>query len=221
MTPQGHRERLRTRFAASPSSLADYEILELLLGYVFARRDTKPLAKALLARFLSLRGVLAARPEEVEGVAGIGPASRVFLGLLREFAARLAEEPLKKRRTLCSAREVAAMARQRLGPMGHEEIWAAFVDSQNRLLRWEQAARGTADAAALQPRVLMERALALDASGFLLVHNHPGGGASPSSPDLELTGRVQQAADALGIRFLDHLIVTETACYSILTQDFV
>ena len=218
MTRQGHRQRLRARFAAAPSCLADYEILELLLGYVFARRDTKPLAKALLTRFSSLRGVLNASPEDLETVAAIGPASSVFLGLLREFLARLAEEPLRRREALCSAQEVAAMARQRLGPMDHEEIWAAFVDNQNRLLCWEQAARGTGDATALHPRNLMERALALKASGLLLVHNHPGGNALPSSPDLDLTERLAKAAGTLGIRFLDHVIVTETDCYSILAH---
>ncbi|MDR2075981.1 MAG: DNA repair protein RadC [Desulfovibrio sp.] len=221
MTHQGHRERLRARFAAAPSSLADYEILELLLGYVFARRDTKPLAKALLERFLSLRGVLNARPEDLETVAAIGPASGVFLGLIREFTARVAEEPLRQREKLCSAREVAAMARQRLGPMDHEEIWAAFVDNQNRLLCWEQAARGTINSTALHPRSLMERALALKASGLLLVHNHPGGNASPSSQDLDLTERLKNAADTLGIRFLDHLIVTEADGYSILSNSRV
>ena len=221
MTRRGHRQRLRARFAAAPSSLADYEILELLLGYVFARRDTKPLAKALLARFSSLRGILGARPEDLETVADIGPASSVFLGALREFMARLAEEPLRRRETLCSSREVAAMARQRLGPLDHEEIWAAFVDNQNRLLCWEQAARGTVDATALHPRNLMERALALKASGLLLVHNHPGGSALPSSLDLDLTGRVKNAADTLGIRFLDHVIVTEADCYSILANSRV
>jgi DNA repair protein RadC len=218
MTYHGHRERLRTRFAAAPSSLADYEILELLLGYVFTRRDTKPLAKALLARFFSLRGILNARPADMESVAHIGPGSRVFLGLIREFMARVAEEPLRQRETLCSAREVAAAARQRLGSLDHEEIWAAFVDNQNRLLSWEQAAKGTVNATAIHPRDLMERALVLKASGLLLVHNHPGGNPSPSSPDLDLTARLKSAADTLGIRFLDHVIVTESACYSILTN---
>jgi DNA repair protein RadC len=221
MTQQGHRERLRARFAAAPASLADYEILELLLGYVLARRDTKPQAKALLARFLSLRGVLHAGPDELKNIAGLGPAGSVFLELIGEFLARLAEEPLRRRETLCSAGEVAAMARQRLGFMGHEEIWSAFVDSQNRLLSWEEAARGTVDAADLQPRGLLERALALKASGFLLVHNHPGGRARPSAPDLDLTERLKKAADTLGIRFLDHLIVTETACYSIFSRSSV
>jgi DNA repair protein RadC len=103
MTQQGHRERLRARFASAPSSLADYEILELLLGYVHARRDTKPLAKALLARFSSLRGLLNARPEEMGDLAGIGPASGLFLGLIREFLARLAEEPLRRRASSCSS----------------------------------------------------------------------------------------------------------------------
>ncbi|MDR2160755.1 MAG: DNA repair protein RadC [Desulfovibrio sp.] len=217
MTRQGHRERLRARFAAAPASLADYELLELLLTFVLARRDTKDPAKDLLARFSSLRAVINARPEEVEEIAGLGPAAGLLLSLIRELAARSAEEPLSRRESLCSPSAVAAMARQRLSALEHEEIWAAYVDGGNRLLRWEQAARGTADAAFLQPRAVMERALALSASGLILVHNHPGGQYAPSRPDRELTLRLRQAAETLDIRFLDHIIVSGDAAYSLMS----
>ncbi len=218
---QGHRERLRARLNDAPEKLVDYEVLELLLGYVFLRRDTKPLAKDLLARFGSLRGVMDARPQELTTVPGVGPAVENFWKLLREFMARYAESPIRTREALCAPGVIAQMARQRLGRLPHEELWLAFVDTKNRLLSWEKAQQGTINAAMLYPRDVMERALSLKASGFFLVHNHPGGDPSPSGADMELTQRLQRAAQSLAIRFIDHVIVTDNQCYSLMSDGFL
>jgi DNA repair protein RadC len=221
MTNSGHRERLRARFNDAPEKLADYEILELLLGHVLLRRDTKPIAKALLGRFTSLRGVLEARPAELSSLADIGPGIQTFLHLLREFMSRVAESPLKHRESLCSPEIVAAMAQQRLRALPHEEIWIAFMDNQNRLITWEKAARGTVDSTMVYPRDLLERALTLKATGFIMVHNHPGGNSSPSAQDQDLTQRILVAAQTLNIRFIDHVIVTDGLCYSIMTDRII
>ena len=218
MTQQGHRERLRARFQSAPESLVDYEILEMLLGHVLLRRDTKPIAKAMLERFGSLRGVLQARPGELDDIPDIGPGVRTFLALLHEFMSRIAESPLRQREVLVTPEEVAAMARQRLGGMGHEEIWIAYVDNQNRLIHWERASKGTVNATSLFPRDVMERALSLKATGLIMVHNHPGGSPLPTGSDLELTKRMEYAAGTLNIRLIDHVIVTENLCYSIMTD---
>lgn len=218
---RGHRERLRARLSDAPEKLVDYEILELLLGYVFLRRDTKPLAKDLLDRFGSLRGVMDARPQEMTTVPGVGPAVENFWKLLREFMARYAESPVRMRETLCSPKTIAHMARQRLGKLPHEELWIAFVDTRNRLLSWEKAQQGTINAATLYPRDVIERALSLKASGFFLVHNHPGGDPSPSGADIELTQRLQRAAQPLAIRFIDHVIVTDNQCFSLMSDGFL
>ena len=103
----GHRARLKERFTLEPLALADYEILELLLGYVLIRKDTKPLAKELLERFGSLRGVMDARQDELESVAGVGPGLSVFWRLLREFAARCEEAPVRRREELATPQAVA------------------------------------------------------------------------------------------------------------------
>lgn len=215
---KGHRERLRLRMRADPTALSEYEVLELLLGHVLIRRDTKPLAKELLQRFQSLRGVLDARETELACVPGFGPGLATFWILLREVMARYEAGPALRREVMASPKVVAAIAQKRLSGYPHEEMWAAYVDTQNRLLAWERAARGSLETVPLQPRDVVERALTLKATGIILVHNHPGGKSQPSGQDVYLTHKVAAAAETLGIRLLDHVIVTDTTCYSI-TQE--
>ena len=205
----GHRARLRARLEREPLAVEDYEVLELLLGYALPRRDTKPLAKELLCRFGSIRGVLDARPDELLQTAALWR-------LLREVMARYEDAPLRQREALASPGAVARMARQRLGNSPHEECWLALVDQGNHLLAWERLRRGNIASVSLQPREVLEMALLRRASGVILVHNHPGGSPHPSQADMALTQELQDLAPRMGIRFLDHLIVTEDECYSII-----
>ena len=195
--------------------MADYEILELLLGHVLRRKDTKPLARELLRRFGSIRGALDARPDELVQVPGFGPGLLAFWQLLREVLARRASSPLRRREVLATPEAVAHMARERLAACPHEESWIALVDAQNRLTAWERLNRGGVSSVPVQPRDVLETALTRKASGIILVHNHPGGDAHPSQPDLALTAELQRLAPYLGLRFLDHVIVTDGDCYSI------
>lgn len=214
----GHRKRLRNRLETAGHTLADYEVLELLLGNVLLRQDTKPLAKDLLRRFGSLRGVLDARPQELISVPGFGPSLLTYWRLLREVMARYAEAPARWRMELCSPQAVARMAKYRLAACEHEELWIAYLDTQNRLLSWEMATRGSVHTVPLYPRDVMARALELKASGLILVHNHPGGSPMPSGADRDLTQKVRAAGEPLGIRLTDHVIVTDDACYSIVEE---
>ncbi|MFO7803684.1 MAG: DNA repair protein RadC [Desulfovermiculus sp.] len=210
----GHRKRLKERFRQDHSSLADYELLELLLGYALPRRDTKPLAKELLQRFGSLKGVFTARAEELREIEGFGPGLELFWGVWQEFGARLQEAPLRTRETLCTPEAVADMACSRLGHEPVESFWAAMVDNKNRLISFVQVSQGTVDQAAVYSREVLALALKWQASGIILVHNHPGGDPTPSMQDKDLTYRVQKAAQEVGLRILDHLVVAEDRYYS-------
>ena len=198
----GHRARLRERLLKDSTALADYEILELLLGYALLRRDTKPLAKELLSRFGSIRGVLDALPAEMQQVGGVGEGVAALRLLLREMMARYAEAPMRERKVLCTPRDVAQMVIPRLSGSPHEELWTATVDAQNRLLTWERLARGTVGMVPCYPRDILE-------------HNHPGGTPKASPEDIEMTRNIQRIATSMGLRLLDHLIVGDGACYSI------
>lgn len=135
--------------------------------------------------------------------------------LLREMMARYAEAPMRERKVLCTPRDVAQMVVPRLSGSPHEELWTATVDAQNRLLTWERLARGTVGMVPCYPRDILERVLQRKASGFFLVHNHPGGTPKASPEDIEMTRNIQRIATSMGLRLLDHLIVGDGACYSI------
>lgn len=211
----GHRARLRARLEQDPISVADYEVLELVLGLAITRKDTKILARELLFRFKSMKGVLDARHDELLLVPGFGPALLALWRLLREVLARYAASPLMWREVLASPEAVAGIGRPRLGNLPHEESWLALVDSQNRLISWERLLKGSISSIAIQPRDVFTPALVRKASGIILVHNHPGGNPLPSAADLKLTAELQKIAPHLDLRFLDHVIVTAGDCYSI------
>jgi len=181
----GHRERLRAKLLQDSRQLADYEILELILGMALVRQDTKPLAKELLARFKTFRGVFLAKPEELRALDGFGPSLDVFWRLLREFRARFDEAPLTERQILSSPALVADLAKTRIGFLSAEEFWVAMVDNKNRLMAWERVSKGTVDQAAVYPREVLSLALERKASGIILVHNHPGGDPAPSRADID------------------------------------
>ena len=180
----GHRARLRERLLKDSTALADYEILELLLGYALLRRDTKPLAKELLSRFGSIRGVLDALPAEMQQVGGVGEGVAALRLLLREMMARYAEAPMRERKVLCTPRDVAQMVIPRLSGSPHEELWTATVDAQNRLLTWERLARGTVGMVPCYPRDILERVLQRKASDDEEhpAHRHQHGAAPARSP---------------------------------------
>ena len=210
----GHRQRLREKLAAEPKALADYELLELLLGQVLPRRDTKPLAKELVARFGSLRAVLTARQEALCEVKGFGESLAGHWALLREVFARLGEAPVRERQVFSGPEVVVEAARARIGHLAVEEFWVALVDSKNRLMAWERVGKGTVDEIPVYPREVLALALKHQASGIILAHNHPGGDPAPSVQDRDLTRRIAQSATELGLRVLDHIIVAENRHFS-------
>ena len=211
----GHRKRLKSCLQKDASQLADYEILELLLAHVMLRCDTRPLAKNLLGCFGSLRGVLDAQPNELLAVHGFGNSLLLFWQLLREFMARYAEAPVRRKEVLCTPEAVAYMARIRLAGCPHEELWLALLDKGNRLVAWEKLRSGSVAKISVAPRDVFELALQHKASNMIMVHNHPGGNIKPSSPDLHLTEELARLGPALGITLLDHVLVTEDKCFSI------
>lgn len=210
----GHRKRLKQRLSRDPAQLQDYEILELLLGYALPRKDTKPLAKAVLQRFPTFKDILAARPKELEAIDGIGPGIISFIKLWSEFWSRAEQSGLSPRSTLDSPDKVVRLARSRLQFKNLEEFWTIFVDNKNRLVDFEKMSEGTVDQAPVFPREILAGALEKRASGIILVHNHPGGDPYPSAHDRELTTKIREISQALGVRILDHVIISENSYFS-------
>jgi DNA repair protein RadC len=206
--PAGHRERLRERFLkGGADAMPDYELLELTLFAVIPRRDTKPLAKALLLRFGSFAEVIAAPRTRLMEVRGVGEAVVHHLKIVEAAAQRLAKTRVINRPVLSSWTALldyctAAMARNT-----YEEFRILFLDRKNVLIADEVQNRGTVDHTPVYPREIIKRALELSASAIILVHNHPSGDPAPSKADIAMTREVAGAAKALGIAVHDHLVI--------------
>lgn len=204
----GHRQRLRERFLeAGSDALADYELLELLLFRAISRRDVKPLAKALIARFGSFAEVVAARPERLREIEGLGEAAIGEIKIVEAAAQRLAKGVLKKRATLSSFLDVLDYCRAAMAYADREEFRILFLDKRNALIADEIQGVGTVDHTPVYPREVVRRALELGASALILAHNHPSGDATPSVADIRMTRDIIAIAHPFGISVHDHLIV--------------
>lgn len=204
----GHRQRLRDRFMdAGEAALADYEMLELLLFRAIARRDVKPLAKALITRFGSFAETVAARPERLREVGGLSEAAIVEIKLVEAAAKRLARGALQKRPVLSSFMEVLDYCRTAMAFAEREEFRILFLDKRNALIADEVQGVGTIDHTPVYPREIVRRALELGSSALILAHNHPSGDPTPSAADIRMTKDIAAIAQPFGITVHDHLVV--------------
>lgn len=197
----------RKLLTAGPDALADHELLEMTLFLALPRRDTKPLARALLTRFGSYAGALSAPLAELLRVDGLGEAGAAALHTVRAASLRLARAELEAAPLLDAWDALIAYLQGALGRERTEQLRVLYLDRRHRLLADEQAGRGTVDQAPLYPREVVRRALELHATAIILAHNHPSGDPTPSPEDVEMTAEMARAAAALGIALHDHVIV--------------
>jgi DNA repair protein RadC len=204
----GHRECLRARFReAGAEALSDYELLELLLFRVMPRRDVKPLAKALVAKFGSFAEAIAAPPTRLAEVKGLGEACITEFKLVQATANRFLRGAVKKRPVLSSWSSVLDYCRTAQAFADREQFRVLFLDKRNQLIADEVQQVGTVDHAPVYPREVVKRALELSATAIILVHNHPSGDPTPSHPDIQMTQQIMAVASPLGISVHDHIIV--------------
>lgn len=205
---QGHRARLRHRLLhGGPEALADYEILEYLLFAARTRGDTKPVAKALLARFGSLAQVLNAEPRLLAQVEGMGEVSAAALKIVALAARRMARSEVQGQPIIGSWQALLDYLAIDMAHLNNERVRVLYLNSQNRLILDELAAEGTIDEAAIHPREIIRRAFEIGASALILVHNHPSGSPEPSRADIQITNRIAEAGRLLGVTVHDHVIV--------------
>jgi len=213
----GHRERLRERAAKGGiDALPDYELLELLLFRSIPYKDTKPLAKDLLARFGSLEGIGAASHEAIDDQVAQtlqivrGKQSRACaldLMLIFDTARRVAREPAAKRPVISSWSALLAYVRVALQHEPREQFRVLYLDNRNQLILDEVQNRGTIDHAPVYPREVIRRALELSSRNIIVVHNHPSGDPTPSRADIDMTKQIVAAGYPLNVSVHDHLIV--------------
>lgn len=205
---EGHRDRLRARFLkAGADGIANYELLELILFRAIPRRDVKPIARDLLNRFGSAAEALTASPKRLREVKGMSASAITEFQIVAAAAQELVKGGIVKGPLLDSWSAVVDYCRARMAFVEHEEFRVLFLDKRNVLKIDEVMGTGTIDQAPVYPREVIKRALEVNATALVLVHNHPSGDPSPSQADIAMTKQIVALAKPMGVEVHDHLIV--------------
>lgn len=203
-----HRTRLRARFLdGGAAAMPDYELLELVLFRALPRQDVKPLARLLLDTFGDFNRVVVASPARLQLIKGVGPSVVVELKLIEAAAQRMMRARVIQKPVLSSWDALLDYCHTTMAHRETEQFRVLYLDRKNMLIADEEQARGTVDHVPVYPREIVKRALELNASALILVHNHPSGDPTPSDADLAMTAQVQDACQALGLVLHDHLII--------------
>jgi len=210
----GHRQRLRDRFLKSGlDGFADYEVVELLLTLAVPAHNFTP---SLIARFGTLRGILDAPVDQLNAVKGLGSVTAVALHIIKAAATLYLQQSGEDEDALADSSRLADFWRMRIGGLQVEVVQVGYLDSGYRLLPdgVEILEEGTIDRATVYPRRVVESALRRGAAAVVLVHNHPNGHVQPSEQDKVLTRAIVMAAETVGVKIVDHLIVSASESFS-------
>nr|WP_255618394.1 DNA repair protein RadC [Roseibaca sp. Y0-43] len=207
-----HRKRLRERFlTGGAQAMPDYELLELILFRAIPRQDVKPLARLLIDQFGDLAGVISAPEPRLRKIAGVGDAVVAELKLTEACAQRMARARVMHRPVISSWDALLDYCHTTMSHRETEEFRVLFLDRKNSLIADEAQGSGTVDHVPVYPREIMRRALELNASALILVHNHPSGDPTPSQADIAMTEQVQRAGESLSITLHDHLVIGKSS----------
>jgi DNA repair protein RadC len=218
----GHRARLRKRLLeGGPDALLDHELVEYLLALAIPRRDTKPLARKLIARFGGFGGLLAAPPEAIMREGEVGEGAAAAIRIVQAAALRLLESQIRDRPVLGSWQALLDYLRADMAHHPVERVRVLYLNAKNMLIRNEAFSEGSVDEAAVHVREVIRKALEAHASAIILVHNHPSGDPQPSGQDIRLTRDIIDAGRPLGIAVHDHVIVGANGHYSMREQGLI
>ena len=208
------REKLLAR---GPQALSDVELLAILLRTGMAGKNVFQLAQELLDPG-GIAGLLQASPASLKSVKGLGPAKKAELLAVFEIARRALSQQLQERQAFHTPDAVKQYLQLQLGHKNHEVFAVLFLDSQNRLLSWEELFRGTLSQTSVYPREVVMRALHHQAAAVVLSHNHPSGSVQPSRADEALTQSLKASLALVDVRVLDHIIVGQGQALSMAEQ---
>jgi DNA repair protein RadC len=217
-----HRSRLRTRFMEGGAlAMPDYELLELVLFRAIPRRDMKPLARALMDRFGDFNRVLTAPMERLRDVPGVGDAVITELKIIEAAAQRMARSRILRQHVLSSWDALLDYCHTTMAHRETEQFRVLYLDRKNVVIADEEQAKGTVDHVPVYPREVAKRALELNASALILVHNHPSGDPTPSQADIAMTDQINAACAALGLTLHDHLIIGKSRELSFQSEGYL
>ncbi len=217
-----HRKRLRQRFMeGGAEAMPDYELLELLLFRAIPRQDVKPLARRLMETFGDFNRVISAPAERLRRIRGVGDAVITELKIVEAAARRMARARIIGKPVISSWDAVLDYCHTTLAHRETEQFRVLYLDRKNVLIADEEQGRGTVDHVPVYPREIVKRALELNASALILVHNHPSGDPTPSEQDIAMTAQIATASEPLGITLHDHLIIGKSCEFSFRAEGYL
>ena len=218
----GHRQRLREQFLTEGlDGFDDVTVLELLLFYAVPRRDTRPLAEAVLKRFGSLAAVIEARPEDLRAVPGLGEGAAMLLALLPQLLKRYWQDSSRPENVLTTTAQCGKYLTPLYFLEREEVVYLLCLDAKCKVLDCTLVHRGSVNAASISVRKIVETALRCNATSVVLSHNHTSGIALPSKEDIATTERIRTALDAVGIQLADHIIAADDDFVSMLESGYM
>lgn len=217
-----HRQRLRARFmGGGAAAMPDYELLELVLFRAIPRRDVKPLARELMDRFGDFNRVVTAPEARLRDISGVGDAVVVELKIVEAAAHRMARARVLKQHAVSSWDALLDYCHTTMAHRETEQFRVLYLDRKNVVIADEEQGKGTVDHVPVYPREVAKRALELNASALILVHNHPSGDPTPSQSDITMTAQIAAACEALGLTLHDHLIVGKSTELSFRAEGYL
>lgn len=217
-----HRQRLRARFmAGGAQAVPDYELLELVLFRAIPRRDVKPLAHTLMDRFGDFNRVITASEARLRDISGVGDAVITELKIVEAAAHRMARARVMQQHVLSGWDALLDYCHTTMAHRETEQFRVIYLDRKNVVIADEEQAKGTVDHVPVYPREVAKRALELNASAIIVVHNHPSGDPTPSTSDIEMTNQINKACDALGLVLHDHLIIGKSRELSFRSEGYL
>ena len=226
---KGHRERVRRKFLENGfNGFEDYEVLELLLFYVIPRRDTKAIAKELIAKFKTLANVLKADNKELKTINGLGDVAITFLKMMGALPEKIYEDKLKNEKIIkddtnkITNKEILLnFLRNKIGYENVEKFYVIYLSSSNEVLAFEESSSGTLDRSSIYPREIYKRVIMENAKSIIIAHNHPSGNTCPSKCDIDITNEIAKGLKNFGALLLEHIIITRDSYFSFLEEGLI
>lgn len=226
---KGHRERVRRKFLENGfNGFEDYEVLELLLFYVIPRRDTKAIAKELIAKFKTLANVLKADNKELKTINGLGDVAITFLKMMGALPEKIYEDKLKNEKIIkddtnkITNKEILLnFLRNKIGYENVEKFYVIYLSSSNEVLAFEESSSGTLDRSSIYPREIYKRVIMENAKSIIIAHNHPSGNISPSKCDIDITNEIAKGLKNFGALLIEHIIITRDSYFSFLEEGLI
>lgn len=218
----GHRKRLKERLLSCKKGVtADYELLEILLFFVKPRSDVKPLAKELIEKFGNLSRVLSANADDLMCIKDVGLSTITLFRCVQEILERTLQDKVKELPVINNWKALIEYLRSSIGNSSTEQLRILYLNKKYMVLSDELQDVGTVNQTPLYVREVIKRALAVGATSIIISHNHPSGDPTPSTADIEITQQIMGACISIGIKLIDHVIVTNNSHFSFTTEGII